>query len=100
MAITDSSFFSLGLTTSPLSIPAEIHTNHLLPQALAPLSLRLPTRGSTSPLELTLEDLLAIRQVFVARMGCGFLPTSSPPLVYTQWRHSLTALEYSPDLLP
>ena len=89
----------LGLTTSPPSIPAVTGPSHHLPQALALPSLRLPTVGSISLLGLTLEDLLGIRQVFVARTVCEPQQIWSPLQAYTQWRRCLTALEYLLDLL-
>ena len=94
------SFAVSGLTTSPPSTPAVTRTNHRLLQAPAPLSLRLPTLGLTSPLELILGAPLAIRQVFVAHMACELPPTSSPPRAYIPYPRSLTALESSLDPRP
>ena len=94
------SFALLGLSTSPPSTLVGTRTNHRLLQAPALLSLRLPTLGSTSPLELTLGAPLAIRQVFVVRMECDLPPMSSPQQAYIRCPRSLTALECSQDLLP
>lgn len=94
------SFALLGQTTSPLSTPVVTRTNHRLLQAPALLWLRLPTLGSTSPLELTLGAPLATQQVFVVRMECDLPPISSPQQAYIRCPRSLTALECSLDLLP